>query len=74
MSEQIDELRRIMAVATDVAMASKIRMQAIEHIGRMRTHEALEALLSLAANDRITKKEREMALKYAGGIIRALPE
>ncbi len=74
MSGQIDELKKLMEVATDVALASKIRMQAVEHIGRMRSHEALEALLSLAANDRLTKKEREQSLKYAGAIIRAMPE
>ncbi len=73
MSEQVDELKKLESVATDAALSAKIRVQAIELMGKLRTYEALQALLNLAANERLTKKERELALKHAGGIIRAMP-
>jgi hypothetical protein len=41
-------------------------------IGDMRNHEALLALLDLVANEKLTKKEREAALKQAGEIIKSV--
>lgn len=66
-----DELKKLVAVATDTTLSSKLRSKSIELIGNIGTHEALLALLELVANDRLTKSERELALKYARDIVRA---
>jgi hypothetical protein len=71
MAEQLDELKKLVAVATDVMLPAKVRMDTIRFIGNMANREALLALLELAANEQITKKERELALKHAGEIIRS---
>tara|TARA_B100000315_G_C14234294_1_gene432436 strand:+ start:211 stop:435 length:225 start_codon:yes stop_codon:yes gene_type:complete len=71
MAEQPDELKKLVAVATDMVMADKLRADAVKIIGNIGTHEALLALLSLAADEQLTKKERELALKYAREIIKA---
>ncbi len=71
MAEQSDELKKLMAVATDLVMAAKLRSKSIELIGNIANHEALLALLELAANDKLTKNERELSLKYAKNIIKS---
>jgi len=71
MTEQLDELKRLTAVATDLVLSSKLRAKAIELIGDINTHEALLALLGLAANEQLTKGERELALKQAREIVKA---
>ncbi len=71
MAEQPDELKKLMAVATDLVMSVKLRSKSIELIGNIANHEALLALLELAANDKLTKKERELTLKYAKNIIKS---
>jgi hypothetical protein len=65
-----EELKKLLAVATDTAISAKIRTKTIEVIGDIATHEALLALLELAGNDRLAKAERELALKYARDIVR----
>ena len=45
MSEKLDELKKLVAVATDMALAPRLRVQAIELIAQIGTHEALLALL-----------------------------
>ncbi|MFC2005539.1 hypothetical protein ACFLVG_01070 [Chloroflexota bacterium] len=71
MAEQPDELKKLVAVATDLVLAAKLRTKSIELIGNIGTHDALLALLDLAANEHLTKQERELALKQARGIIRS---
>jgi len=71
MAEQPDELKKLVAVATDLVLAAKLRTKSIELIGNIGTHEALLALLGLAANEQLTKGERELALKHARGIIKS---
>ena len=71
MAEQSDDLKKLVAVATDLGLSAKLRTKAIELIGNIGTHEALLALLSLVANEKLTKGEKELALKYARGIIRS---
>lgn len=71
MSEQPDELKKLIAVATDLVMASKLRIDAIKLIGNIGSHDALLALLSLAANEQLPKKDRELALKRALTIVKA---
>ena len=70
MAEQSDELKKLMNVATDMVMDSKLRSQSIELIGKMGTHEALLALLELAANEKLSRNERELTLKQSRNIIR----
>ncbi len=71
MAEQPDELKKLVAVATDSGLSSKLRTQATELIGNIGTHDALLSLLALAANEQLTKKERELALKRAREIVRS---
>ena len=71
MSEIPDELKKLVDVATDIVLPSKVRSDTIKYIGNIGTREALLALLELAANEQLTKNERENALKYARDIIKA---
>ena len=71
MAEQSDDLKKLVAVATDLGLFSELRTKAIGLIGSIGTHEALLALLDLAANEQLTKGEREHALKYAREIIKS---
>ena len=72
MAEQTDEIKKLCAVATDLELSSELRTKAIKLIGNINTHKALLALLELVANERLTKKEREFALKQAGEIIKSV--
>ncbi len=71
MAEKPDELKKLAAIATDLDLYSDLRMKAIERLGSVGTHEALLALLELAANEALIKKERELALKQAREIIKS---
>lgn len=71
MAEKPTELSKLIAIATDFELASKLRTKATEMIGNIGTHEALLALLELAANETMIKQERERAIKYAREIIRS---
>jgi hypothetical protein len=65
-----DELKKLAGIATDMQMAGKMRMQAINQLGEMASHESLLVLLNLAANDRLNIDERELALKRAQSIVK----
>ncbi len=71
MAEQPDELKKLVAVATDLGLSAELRTKAITLIGNIGTHDALLALLALVANEQLTKGERERALKQAREIIKA---
>ena len=71
MAEQSDDLKKLVTLTSDLGYPAEIRFNAIKSIGNISTHEALLALLSLAANEQLTKKERELALKYAGNMVRS---
>ena len=71
MADQRDELTKLIAIATDLGLAEKLRTKAIEQMGNIGTHEALRGLLDLAANEKLSKNERELTLKYARDIIRS---
>ncbi len=71
MAERPDELKKLVAVATDLTLSVELRTKAIKLIGNIGSHEALLALLNLAANEKLTKKERELTLKHAKGIIKS---
>ena len=71
MTEQSDELKKLVAVATDLGLSVELRIKAIGLVGNMGSHEALLALLGMAANNQLTREERELALKHAREIIRS---
>lgn len=72
MSEQVtNELKKLSAIATDLGLSVELRTQAIRLIGKIGTHEALVALLDLAANEKSTPSERDLALKHAREIIKS---
>lgn len=71
MSQQANELQKLTAIAVDLGLSAELRVRAIELLGRIGTHEALRALLDLAANEGLIRQERELALKQAGIIIKS---
>ena len=71
MSEQTNELQKLVAIASDLGLPAELRVKATEQLGMMGTHEALRALLDIAANEKLIRKERELALKQAGAIIKS---
>jgi len=71
MTEQHDELKKLVAVATDLGLSGELRTKAIALIGNIGTHNALLALLGVVANEQLTKGERELALKHAREIIKS---
>ncbi len=71
MAERPNELTKLVTIATDLQLAAELRTKAIEQLGSLGTHEALLALLDLAANTGLVRAERELALKRAREIIRS---
>ncbi len=71
MNERPEELKKLSAIATDMGFHPDLRTKAIEQMGTTASREALLALLELAANDKLTVKERELALKQALKIIKS---
>lgn len=72
MAEPSTELTKLTAVATDLEFPIGVRTKALETLGNIGTHEALLVLLDMAGNDKLTRKERELALKHAGRIIKSI--
>ena len=71
MAEKPGELNKLVTIATDLELAAELRTKAIEQIGSLGTHEALLALLDLAANRGLIREERELAIKQARDIIKS---
>lgn len=71
MATQVDELKKLTAIASDLKLAAELRTKAIELVGNISTHDALLALLEIAANEKLVPKERDLALKYAREVIKA---
>jgi hypothetical protein len=65
-----DELKKMANIATDLQISNKMRIQAINLLGDMATHESLLVLLNLAANDKLSIDERDLAIKRAREIIK----
>ena len=65
-----DELKKLSGIATDMKIDGKMRIQAINIIGEMASHEALLVLLQLIANDKMNVSERDLALKKAREIVK----
>jgi HEAT repeat protein len=51
--------------------SSGVRIKAVDAIGNIGTHDALLALLDLAANESLIKGERDRALKHARKVIKS---
>jgi hypothetical protein len=65
-----DELKKLANIATDMQLVNKMRVQAINQLSMIATHEALLILLNLAANDKLNTDERDLALKKARDIVK----
>ena len=71
MTEKPDELKKLVAIATDLDLTADLRIKAAERIGNVGTHDALLLLLDLAGRENLGREERERALKYAREIIKS---
>ena len=71
MAEQPDELKKLAAITTDLEFTADLRTKAIEQLGTIGSHEALLILLNIVGNERLTNKERELALERARKIIKS---
>ena len=71
MEQQPSELKKLAAIATDFEVPAKLRAGAMETLGKMGTHEALLILLGIAGNDKLTRQERDLALKQARVIVKS---
>ena len=71
MAEKPNELTKLVTIATDLQLAAELRTKAIDLLGSLGTHEALLALLDLAANSGLVREERDLALKHAREIIKS---
>ena len=67
---KLDELKKMANIATDLQLSGKMRIQAINLLGDMASHESLLVLLNLAANDKLNIDERDLALKRAREIVK----
>ena len=67
---KLDELKKMANIATDLQLSGKMRVQAINLLGDMASHESLLVLLNLAANDKLNIDERDLALKKAREIVK----
>ena len=70
MSEKPGELSKLSEIAADMKLPADIRTKAIEQMGVIATHDALLALLDIAANESLVNKERDLALKQAREVIK----
>ena len=65
-----DELKKLASIATDMQLVNKMRVQAIDQLGILGSHDALLVLLNLAANDKLPSDERDLALRKARDIVK----
>ncbi|MEE8318902.1 MAG: hypothetical protein V3R92_03380 [Dehalococcoidales bacterium] len=70
MAEIPEELRKLAGIAADLKLPADLRTRAIEQLGIASTHDALIALLELAANEALLTKERDLALKKARDVVK----
>ena len=56
MSERPDELKKLSEIAADMKLPADLRRKAIEQLGVIATHDALLALLDIAANENLMSK------------------
>ncbi len=70
MAEIPEELKKLAGIAADLKLPAELRTRAIEQLGIASTHDALIALLELAANEALLTKERDLALKKARDVVK----
>ncbi len=70
MAEIPEELKKLASIAADLKLPAELRTKAIEQLGVISTHDALLALLELAANESLITKERDLALKKAREVVK----
>ena len=71
MAKYPPELRKLVSIGTDLKLSAELRTKAIEQLGNLGTHEALLALLDVAANGGLIREERDLALKQARELIKS---
>jgi len=71
MAEQANELKKLATIAADLGLSAALRIQSIELIGSIGTHDALLILMDLAANSELNKEDRDVALQHATEIIKS---
>ncbi len=69
MPEHLNEIKKLTDIAADRELPPDLRTKAIEQLGSIGTHEALLALLELAAKQEMVAEERDFALQEAREII-----
>jgi hypothetical protein len=69
-----EELKKMAKIATDMQLPSKMREQAVSQLGEIGSHEALLVLLNMAANERLNKELRDLAVRKARDIIKKSPQ
>jgi hypothetical protein len=71
MSEQPNEIKKLIAIASDLELSAELRSKAVELIGNIGSRDAFLALLDLAANEKLLVEERDLALKRAREIVKS---
>ncbi len=71
MTEETEQLQKLIGIATDLSISSELRAHAITQVTRVGTHEALVALLDIVANEALTWEERMLALKQSERILKS---
>jgi hypothetical protein len=71
MTDQAKQLNKLATIATDLELSAELRIKAIESVANIGSHEALVVLLDLAANEKLIKEERSLAIKHAQEIIKS---
>lgn len=71
MSEQPNEIKKLIAIASDMELSPELRVKAVELIGNIGSRDAFLALLDLAANEKLLVDERDLALKRAREIVKS---
>jgi hypothetical protein len=71
MSEQPNEIKKLIAIASDLELSGELRTKAVELIGNIGSRDAFLALLDLAANEKLLVDERDLALKRAREIVKS---
>ena len=71
MAEQPDEMKKLASITSDLEFTADLRTKAVEQLGTIGSHEALLILLDIVANERLTTKERELALDRAKKIVKS---
>jgi hypothetical protein len=69
--EAKNEVNKLVNIASDLELPADVRTRATQRLGNVGTHDALLALLGLAAKESLSKGERDLALKYARKIVKS---